>query len=586
MFIEKTVKPYTVAHISLGLVLILLLAITDLLTTSPSWSAPLTQNTPTAIPTPTVPVMPAVSARCERCIAWPNSDMRMDAAQGYNADIDPVKFEGLRDIPLVLAFGVADNGVILRDDKGVTKQLHYKWESTSCAGSHNAYLTGTQANFITNYNPTFFASPVIDSATQFERFVPFFQKQNPNTLLGTYYSAVTCIDGATSPYAESFYPSSVADCHRFAQFTPASMHTRLWPSQSCQMIPVRWYVDVGDIEVRARFQNDFIQSVKAIKPRPAFVFLDNVSYLEPAADSQPGLVDCRERAQASNSACRYSHIAFAKEFGEDIYFDDFIEQYRGLITRLEVEGVRTILNVGTVAALLDKHKDPKYVEKFEETVDKNGIYFEHAFDINLRTNFTATLHEVELHQRLLQQGKLVVVAPSEIGDKNASSWMATMAMLIREPKQSLFVARDAYSSTLDWISWPMLYGSPVATATLQPVSTGNRSIVGDNWFMQRQFQKDGITREITAVHFGINLQNAKTFSMTLLAPDLSKEPYELLYRKPQLGTWDQATGVYTATHRSDLNGSVEADYFILGAQCDSARKFCRKLIAVSVGVFK
>ena len=171
----------------------------------------------------------------------------------------------------------------------------------------------------------------------------------------------------------------------------------------------------------------------------------------------------------------------------------------------------------------------------------------------------------------------------EYTNETQSTWLAAMAMLIKDPGQSLFVMRD-YRRT-HWIDWPIQYGSPTAKPSFNPILIGGRSKVGQNWFMARQFEQDGITRTITAVHFGVNLQNLKTFTVTLLAPDLLTETYDELY-SPHLGIWDPATNVYTATHRSDPNGPVQADYFILGAQCSGTPQVCKKLVAVSVGVFK
>jgi len=585
MFIEKPTSHYRVARVIRRLALMLLIAIASLLVTIFVFRTPLAPNAVIAAALASLPITPTVSTRCVDCITWPNSDIRLDTASGNGADLDPLKAEGLKGVPLLFAFGVADNGNIITDTQYRAK-LRYNW-AYSCEGSHDASLTVSQTQFITSYNPTFFDHTAIDSPTQYKSFVQFLRERNDNNMIGYYHSSTTCLEGPTNPYTENYYPPNAADCYRLAPHSPAVMDTRAWPVQYCSARTVRWIVNVAKPEIRSRFQDILLQNVKAVQPRPSFVFLDNGIYIHPEFAWAKGgkAEDCRMRASAHLTGCS-GYNDLKEQYGYDIYFDDFMEHYRTLIARLEEAGIRSILNTGTPAAIIGYAKDiPGFAHQFEEAIGQNGIAFEDPFNLNLRTNFTDTKNEIALHQRLLNQGKLVVFY-ADYKNESASTWMAVMAMLTKNPGQSLFVARDPYSSTLNWISWPTLYGSPVTTATVQPVSSGNRNIVGDNWFMQRQFQKDGITREITAVHFGVNLQNVKAFSVTLLAPDLITETYKVLYSKPQLGVWDEATRVYTATHRSDPNGPVQADYFILGAQCSETPTLCKKLIAVSVGVFK
>jgi len=342
-------------------------------------------------------------------------------------------------------------------------------------------------------------------------------------------------------------------------------------------------VNVGITETRTRFRDNLLLIVKAIKPTPPFVFLDNVEYIAPEFawakdDPQKQMVDCRTKATAGDTKCANYHKSLAQQFGPNLYFDDFIEHYRTLIASLEQEGIRSVLNVGMAAAILGYTRDKdEFAHQFEDLLGQNGINFEAPFAIALRTNAEDTANEIKLHQRLLKDGKLVIFG--EYTNEAQSTWLAAMAMLIREPRQSLFVMRD-YRRT-NWIDWPIQYGSPVTDATFMPISSGNRAIVGDHWVMHRRFADS----EITAVHFGVSLQHAKTFTVTLFPTVLIPETYTEIY-KPQLGTWDPATKVYTAQKQDDLGGAVSADYFILGAEWDSERKIFKKLIAVSVGIFK
>ncbi|MCE7988954.1 MAG: hypothetical protein DYG89_47980 [Caldilinea sp. CFX5] len=580
MFTPQLTMRRVPACITTVLVFVLLLNAFTLFFSVPSVSASLAQETSTATPAATASITPAVSVRCAGCITWPNSDQRLDVAHGDRADLDAARVDGLKDIPLVLSFGVADNATWLPGHL-----LRYNWDY-SCRGSHSLPLAMDQVAFIKQYNPSFFDGAVLDSATQYRQFVTYLQTQNPNTLIGSYSSSTTCVDGPTNPFTENYYPSNAVDCHRLAPLSPGSMETQPFEAQYCKTEPAKWYINFADADIRARFAEILLRTVKETDPKPPFIFLDNTAYLDPEFLWKTGekTVDCRERAAAQLADCS-EYTALQKQFGRNIYFEDFIEQYRTLITGLEQVGVRSILNIGVAAGVLGYERDKaKYAQQFETVVEKNGLAFEFPFQINLRTNGSDTQHEIDLHRRLLQQGKLVVFY-ADYKSKNASSWMAAMAMLIREPGQSLFVARDAYSSTLEWIGWPALYGAPVITDTVHPVRIDSRKSVGENWFMSRQFEQNGITREITTAHFGVNLQNLKTFTLTLLVPNLDNT-YEVVYDQPKLGNWDKTTKVYTAT-RTDPDGpGVQADYFILGAECSDEPRICKKLIAVSVAVWR
>ncbi len=576
MFTVKSMHQHQYTHIFRGLLFVLLLCITSLLVAVPASGAPMAQDTPTATPVASVPITPTVSARCDGCITWPNSNKRLDVAHADNVDLDEVRFKRLNDIPLVLYFRVADNGNLLP-----YQELEYNWDK-SCDGGHSILLSKGQAAFIASYNPSFFDGTVIDSATQYRQFMPFLQANIHTMLIGSYTSSTTCRAGSTNPFTENYYPSNGVDCNRLTPQGATNMETRPWFPQACPAQPAKWYIDVANGGVRARFQDNLIQSVKAIEPKPPFVFLDDAIYFEPEFVWKTGErgVDCRERASATLPDCSKYAYRLQKQLGRGIYFDDFIAHYRLLIARLEQEKIRAVLNVVTPPAVIGYERDtPKYAQQFEDLIGQNGVAFEYPFHINLRTNFTDTLHEIELHQRLLEDRKLVIFS-ADYAKENASTWMAGMAMLIREPGQSLLVARDAYTLT-NWIDWPDEYGLPEAMTTPQQKQIGNQKIMGHQWYWHRQFQNG----EIIAVHFGVSLHQAKTFTMTLLVPALITETYDVIY-PPQLGVLDPVNWVYTATHRSNSNGAVEADYFILGTQCDSERKFCRKLIAVSVGVFK
>src|SRR5438094_830728 len=89
---------------------------------------------------------------------WPNSDVRLDSAHGYTADVDVGVFNSLQEIPLVTAFGVKDNGVILPPPPVPpvvpSIDLEYHW-ALNCTGRHLESLQSPHLEHVRRYNPTF-----------------------------------------------------------------------------------------------------------------------------------------------------------------------------------------------------------------------------------------------------------------------------------------------------------------------------------------------------------------------------------------------------------------------------------------------
>jgi hypothetical protein len=258
MLIEKLIHRPSLARIFSSLIFLLVLVSASLLDIFLPVQAQQGGSTvPT--PTPSPSMTPTVSVGCGRCIVWPNSDIRLDVADGRLVEIDQQGTNNLKDIPIVRSFGVFDNGSILTSTRSTippetmyTLQYNWSYGPTDCSGKLNPrVLLSAQAKFIRSYDPIFFDNTVIDSATEYQRFVPFFQAQNPNTLIGTYYSSMSCLEGATSPYVETYYPPSRIDCYRLAPINSSSMKTTPWGSQcpvtsTSSYIPTRRYTSRGN----------------------------------------------------------------------------------------------------------------------------------------------------------------------------------------------------------------------------------------------------------------------------------------------------------------------------------------------------
>jgi hypothetical protein len=509
-------------------------------------------------------------------LTWPTSDVRLDSAHGDNADLDEVRFNGLSGVPLVTSFGVKDNGVIV---SSTNRQLHYNWNG-DCTGTYDPTLSLAQETYIKSYDPLFFDGihvkshtfeiRLIDSPSHYTRFVRYFRAQNPTTPIGGYISATVCMKGATHPYVENYYPPSMVDAYRLQSRGPDTMGT---PPHlpNCPLSPGRWLTNVAAPGVTRRFCAEVVRIVRETMPKPPFLFLDNGLYIQ-NEDWANGTVaiDCRDAGLALSPACLAYRSNLALEIGPDIYFDDLIRHYRALIAALEKEGVRSILNITAPAAALGYPREAaKYARQLERAIGTNGMAFEAPFHPNPRSVAPQTYHEIATHQHFLSQGKLVIFY-ADYEDIAASSWMAAMAMLIKDPGQSLFVSRKPEAAP-SWFMWPSQYATPTAGAAFQQVNIGNPSVVGEHWTLSRTFQNG----EITAGHLGVSRNG--TFDLTQLVPNLMLPPYQLLYPL-KFGTWNDASKAYTA------GGAAGVDYLIFGAQ-PSNSGYYQKLIAISARVF-
>ncbi len=483
-------------------------------------------------------------------------------------------YDGLSEIPLVIAFGVKDNGIIAGND------LHYNW-SLECTCGKIESLKPEQINHIMSFNPLFFdgifvKSPtldlrLIDSPSHYTRFVEYFQNQNQNTLIGSYISATICVKGLTHPHTESYYPQSLVDAYRLDSRGPDTMGT---PPHlpKCKSNPGRWLINVAAPGVTNRFCAEVVRIVNETNPKPAFIYLDNVQYIqnEQWADGKIA-IDCRETNIAQKQGCKDFREAQVSQFGPNIYFDDLISHYQALITALQDEGVRSILNVNAPAMAMSYPRElGSYGGKLETLIETNGLSFEQPFHPNPRTVPRQTFYEIEAHRRFLSQGKLVLFYAAYT-DPGASNWMAAMAMLIKNPGQSLFLSRSA-SEPPSWALWPSQYGIPTSgPAYFNAVSSGNTGDVGDHWTLIRTFQ-NGV---IIAGHLG--MRKNEIFNLTWLFPSLTFGQYRLLHTE-KLGTWNNLLKIYQSGSTTGM------DYLIFGAQ-SGGPGFYQNLIAVSIRVW-
>jgi hypothetical protein len=534
---------------------------------------------------------------------WPNSDVRLDCAHGYGADLDENVFNELSGMPLVTAFGVRDNGVIKSSS---TSDIHieYNW-ALNCSGTHPAHLGSTQVQHVQRFNPSFGTGiyipttrtsgiRFIDAPAHYTRFVKYFKAQNPTTLMGSYISAIVCVKGLTHPHTERFYPQGAVDAYRLDLRGPERMGTPPFiPIPNCPLNPGRWLANLDSPRVRQRFREEVIRIVRETKPKPPFVYIDNVLYIQndPWAHGTPQThpVDCRDRGSASNTACKQYRGDLALEVGPNIHFDDLITHYGALVDALEKEGVRSILNITATPSTLALPREAQkaqrnvqkdgYAYKLEKAIRGNGMAFEQPFHPNSRSVFWQTSGEIAMLRRLLSQGNLLVFY-ADYNSFSESSWMASMAMLIRERGQSLFLSRNQHQDPKKprppWLMWPSQYGRPTATApTLQQVSIANPSAVAEHWTLSRTYRNG----EIIAGSFGVKVKG--TFDLAQLVPSLTLPQYQLLFQLDhplKFGTWDNASKIYTAGSETGV------DYLIFGAQPSSSGHY-QKLIAISARIW-
>ncbi len=287
----------------------------------------------------------------------------------------------------------------------------------------------------------------------------------------------------------------------------------------------QWYVQPADTPNITNFQNALLN--QAIARNTDFLFLDNIN-----------------------------GIAYGYYPPDDV--NAFITHISQICGKFNANGYGAVFNIGKLPAW-QRDFGPlgtTYEAAFDTALGDNGAYVEQSF--RFRDEFDTTQQELASRRTLLHQGALTVLSPSPQGYSVLScvEWTAALAMIMREPGDSVFVVtdKDINNSGITWKDWPGIYGPPNSA-----IHFGN--VGNTNWFFERTFTYQ--SGEITAVHIHVPGPS----SVNIL-PVANLVDYHLIPgREPTRGTWDDVAHTYNALADPNLDCDTDdgmSDSFVLG----------------------
>jgi len=243
----------------------------------------------------------------------------------------------------------------------------------------------------------------------YARVVEQFRRRNPDAIIGTYVSGGGCRPRAQF---DSYPPETIA-----YDRLPKSAYTG-------EVIDGAHTVNVADERTADQFADLIIQ--EAIDRRMAFLYLDEIRH--PSSG------------------------------GTKIPWEAMTRYLRRIRTGLNAHGMKLVANVA-VSPWIMAGRD---ADLLAEAVD--GMCFEGPFEPQwCRPNAGRVAAEIDVYRKWLAAGKLILLAPTgerEHSREDEYRLIAAMAVLIREPGQSLFVHQDYFRSEPDWGRWPAQYGAP------------------------------------------------------------------------------------------------------------------------------
>lgn len=114
----------------------------------------------------------------------------------------------------------------------------------------------------------------------------------------------------------------------------------------------------------------------------------------------------------------------------------------------------------------------------------DGMSFEMPFHSNARGVQADTTRQISVYRTWLAQKKIVVLIPVDLSVSPAA-WtaeegklMAGFALLVRNPRDSLFVSQPFYPAAPDWSFWPRILGAPLGDYSFTSPSVLTRQFKG------------------------------------------------------------------------------------------------------------
>lgn len=212
--------------------------------------------------------------------------------------------------------------------------------------------------------------------------------------------------------------------------------------------PYQTYVNLGRRDVRQLWANMIVNAVKDRGFKG--LMLDNIVHPSANAAWFPWLATC-----------------------------DFLQFLR---TRLRSKKMRLLANVA-VAPVAMSNRDVGLLAK---SVD--GILLEMPLVADARSTAEKVRRQIEIYRRWLGRGKIVVLIPLEAGKGytlEEARLIAAYAMMIREPRDALFVSALAWQALPDWATWPEQFGKPLKPAVVTEMP--------DAIYIGRRFERSTIS---------------------------------------------------------------------------------------------
>jgi hypothetical protein len=459
---------------------------------------------------------------------WPSSDQRMDTAHAYTgAALDPGTFSNIVGMPLLMELYVNRLEDLQTNTSAggydFNRYLGYQLINGALTDDpYPAHVTVAEASFVESYYPPFFASPRPALVPWYSAFRSYLRAANPAQPVGSYVGGAFCVD---QPDAD-FYPKDTIDSHAVNSlghlgFTNTYMRVVL----SNQVDIAQWYVHPADTPNITNFQHALLS--EAIARNTDFVFFDNMNEI--------------------------SYGFYPPEF-----LQAFITNISRVCAAFNANGYGTVFNLGKLPAWQrDLGAAGTYYEAlFNAALGDNGAYVEQSF--RYRDEPASTQQEFDSWRTLLKQHALVALSPSPQGYNvlSAAEWTAAMALIMREPGDSIFVVtdKDIYNATNHWKDWPAIYGPPLASPSFVQFDL-------NTWFALRSFAFG----QVTAAHILV----PETWPSTNSLPGvISLNGYHLIPgREPRRGTWDDVAQVYEVLADPGLSCNYDdgfADSFVLG----------------------